>query len=62
MNDHQLNPTQFTQSAETEAQLAFLAGKRCDSAQGFLLSRPVAADRFVALMAEWGAARPAAAD
>ena len=59
---HSLNLKVVAEGVETEAQLAVLAGKRCDSAQGFLLSRPVAADRFVALMAEWGAARPAAAD
>ncbi len=59
---HSLNLKVVAEGVETEAQLAFLAGKRCDSAQGFLLSRPLASDRFAAFMTDWGASRPAAAD
>ena len=58
---HALNLKVVAEGVETDQQLAFLAGKRCDSAQGFLLSRPVAPDRFAALMTEWND-RPAAAD
>ncbi len=58
---HALNLKVVAEGVETEQQLAFLAGKRCDSAQGFLLSRPIAPDRFAALMTEWND-RPAAAD
>ena len=58
---HALNLKVVAEGVETEQQLAFLAGKRCDSAQGFLLSRPIAPDRFAALMTEWNE-RPAAAD
>ena len=58
---HALNLKVVAEGVETEQQLAFLAAKRCDSAQGFLLSRPIAPDRFAALMTEWNE-RPAAAD
>ena len=50
---HSLNLKVVAEGVETEAQLAFLAGKRCDSAQGYLLSRPIAADGFARLMSEW---------
>ena len=59
---HSLNLKVVAEGVETEAQLAFLAGKRCDSAQGFLLSRPLAADRFATFMSEWESGRTAAAD
>ncbi len=59
---HSLNLKVVAEGVETEAQLAFLAGKRCDSAQGFLLSRPLAPERFAAFMSDWDAGRPAAAD
>jgi EAL domain-containing protein (putative c-di-GMP-specific phosphodiesterase class I) len=59
---HSLNLKVVAEGVETEAQLAFLAGKRCDSAQGFLLSRPLAAAKFAALMTEWESSRIAAAD
>ena len=58
---HALNLKVVAEGVETEQQLAFLAAKRCDSAQGFLLSRPIAPDRFAILMTEWND-RPAAAD
>ncbi|MSP49879.1 MAG: EAL domain-containing protein [Alphaproteobacteria bacterium] len=59
---HALNLKVVAEGVETEAQLAFLDGKSCDSAQGFLLSRPIAPERFARLMADWRAARNAAAD
>jgi len=59
---HSLNLKVVAEGVETEAQLAFLAGKRCDAAQGYLLSRPIAADPFARLLGEWDAKRIAAAD
>jgi len=59
---HSLNLKVVAEGVETEAQLAFLAGKRCDTAQGYLLSRPVAADRFARLLADCDAKAIAVAD
>jgi len=60
---HSLNLKVVAEGVETEAQLAFLAGKRCNSAQGFLLSRPIPAPDFARLMQTWtGEAMPGAAD
>ena len=36
----------IAEGVETEEQLAFLKGQNCDQLQGFLLSRPLAADAF----------------
>jgi len=59
---HSLNLKVVAEGVETEAQLAFLAGRRCDAAQGYLLSRPIAADRFARLLRDRDARRIAAAD
>jgi diguanylate cyclase (GGDEF)-like protein/PAS domain S-box-containing protein len=40
------------EGVETEAQLGFLASQKCDEAQGYLISRPVAANLFAGLLAE----------
>jgi diguanylate cyclase (GGDEF)-like protein/PAS domain S-box-containing protein len=37
---------------ETEEQLAFLRERRCEEGQGFLLSKPLSADAFTALLVE----------
>ncbi|MEI9937595.1 MAG: EAL domain-containing protein [Pseudomonadota bacterium] len=42
------------EGVETEAQFAFLAAHRCEEIQGYLISRPLAADAFEA----WYAGRP----
>jgi len=60
---HSLNLKVVAEGVETAAQLAFLAGKGCDSAQGFLLSRPIPANDFARLMQTWtGDEMPGAAD
>jgi len=60
---HSLNLKVVAEGVETAAQLAFLAGKRCDSAQGYLLSRPIPASDFARLMQTWtGETMPGAAD
>lgn len=43
---HQLSLKVVAEGVETEAQLAFLVENACDEAQGFLFSRPVAADKL----------------
>ena len=37
---HQMNMVVVAEGVETEEQLKFLAGSRCDFAQGYLFSRP----------------------
>jgi diguanylate cyclase (GGDEF)-like protein/PAS domain S-box-containing protein len=59
---HSLNLKVVAEGVETEAQLAFLADRCCDAAQGYLLSRPIAADRFARLLDERDTKRTAAAD
>lgn len=40
------------EGVETLEQLAFLQEKACDSYQGYLKSKPIPADEFVALLRE----------
>jgi diguanylate cyclase (GGDEF)-like protein/PAS domain S-box-containing protein len=40
------------EGVETPAQLDFLRAQRCDEAQGYLLSHPLTADQFTALLAD----------
>ena len=47
---HSLQLTVVAEGVETEDQLAFLRGQRCDEMQGFLFSRPVYADAFEELL------------
>ncbi|HSJ82060.1 MAG TPA: EAL domain-containing protein, partial [Thiobacillus sp.] len=44
---HSLQLEVISEGVETEAQLAFLRGSDCDSAQGYLFSPPVPAELFV---------------
>ncbi|ARU31275.1 hypothetical protein CAP31_05985 [Sulfuriferula sp. AH1] len=46
---HTLQLTVIAEGVETEIQLAFLRNYGCDEIQGYLFSRPVSADKFVAL-------------
>jgi len=43
-----LNLRVVAEGVETEAQMAFLRERGCDEMQGYLLSRPLSADAFVA--------------
>jgi diguanylate cyclase (GGDEF)-like protein/PAS domain S-box-containing protein len=45
-----LNLAVLAEGVETEAQANFLRGKHCDAIQGYLFSRPVPADDFLALL------------
>lgn len=46
---HTMQLSVIAEGVETEAQLAFLKSNGCDEAQGYLFSRPVAAEEFFAL-------------
>jgi len=41
------------EGAETEAQLSFLSGSRCDLVQGYYISRPVPAEEIPRLVKEY---------
>jgi diguanylate cyclase (GGDEF)-like protein len=47
---HGLDMQVIAEGVETSAQLAFLMENRCDAMQGYLFSRPLSAEDFVALM------------
>jgi diguanylate cyclase (GGDEF)-like protein/PAS domain S-box-containing protein len=47
---HQLNIAVVAEGVETEEQLELLRGYGCDTAQGYLISRPVPNDTFLALL------------
>jgi diguanylate cyclase (GGDEF)-like protein len=47
---HSLDMRVVAEGVETERQLAFLAEAGCDEAQGYLLGRPMSAERFAELM------------
>ncbi len=49
---HSLQLTTVAEGVETDAQFEFLSRRNCDQVQGFLLSRPIPADAFAALLAE----------
>ncbi|MNZ33349.1 Cyclic di-GMP phosphodiesterase Gmr [compost metagenome] len=47
---HGLSLKVVAEGVEHEEQLAFLKAERCDEVQGYLISRPVEADRFAGLL------------
>ena len=47
---HSMGLSVLAEGVETEGQLAFLRERGCDSYQGYLCSRPLAADDFAALL------------
>lgn len=47
---HQLDMTVVAEGVETAEQLAYLAGSRCDLAQGYLFSRPAPEEEAVGLL------------
>lgn len=48
---HSLELKVVAEGVETQAQMDFLKAHRCDEVQGYLISRPVPADQFAALLA-----------
>lgn len=50
---HRLGMQVVAEGVETQAQHALLAAGGCDYGQGYLVSRPVPADAFEALLASW---------
>jgi EAL domain-containing protein (putative c-di-GMP-specific phosphodiesterase class I) len=52
---HKLNLTVCAEGVETEEVLDFLTGVGCDSAQGFLISRPIAAKAVPDVCRRWDA-------
>jgi len=52
---HSLGLSVLAEGVETEAQLAFLRERGCDSFQGYLCDRPLPADVFTALLQQQGA-------
>jgi len=56
---HSLGLKVTAEGVETETALALLTGMGCDLAQGYLIARPMAMDRFLAFMAQDAAARAA---
>jgi EAL domain-containing protein (putative c-di-GMP-specific phosphodiesterase class I) len=59
---HALGKTVVAEGIESSRQLRELRVARCDTAQGFLLSRPVPADRLPAALAAAGDAGDAGGD
>ena len=51
---HSMGLSVLAEGVETEGQLAFLRERGCDAYQGYLCSRPVPADEFVALLRAQG--------
>jgi diguanylate cyclase (GGDEF)-like protein/PAS domain S-box-containing protein len=49
---HSLELKVVAEGVETQAQMDFLKAQRCDEIQGFLISRPLAAEHFVKLLLE----------
>jgi len=47
---HSMGLNVIAEGVETEQQLAFLRALKCDEIQGYLFSRPVAADKFTRMM------------
>ena len=47
---HSMGLSVLAEGVETEGPLAFLRERGCDAYQGYLCSRPVPADEFVALL------------
>ncbi len=52
MPAHDLGLAVVAEGVESHAQLAFLRSKGCDQVQGFLLSRPMEAERFTELLTD----------
>lgn len=57
---HSMGLSVLAEGVETEGQLTFLRERGCDSYQGFLCSRPVAAHEFAALLQQHAASVEAA--
>lgn len=51
---HSLKLEVVAEGVETEAQLGFLKARDCEYAQGYLISRPLAAEDFMALLTDAG--------
>jgi EAL domain-containing protein (putative c-di-GMP-specific phosphodiesterase class I) len=49
---HSLELKVVAEGVETQAQMDFLKAQQCDEIQGFLISRPLAAEHFVKLLRE----------
>ena len=47
---HALGMKVIAEGVETQEQMSFLLENRCDAMQGFLFSRPLAADEFITLL------------
>jgi diguanylate cyclase (GGDEF)-like protein/PAS domain S-box-containing protein len=47
---HSLDMKVIAEGVETEKQMSFLLDNHCDAMQGFLFSRPLAADEFITLL------------
>ncbi|WP_342113262.1 EAL domain-containing protein [Pseudoduganella sp. OTU4001] len=56
---HSLDFRIIAEGVETEGQLAYLQRYQCDEAQGYHLSRPIAAEAFAALLAQEQPRKPA---
>ncbi len=52
---HGLGLTVVAEGVETQTQLDLLRGQACDEIQGFLISRPVTAEAFTAMLRDSGA-------
>ena len=55
---HSLDFRVIAEGVETEAQLAYLQRLQCDEAQGFHLSRPLAPEKFAALLTQEQSRQP----
>ena len=56
---HKLSLRVIAEGIETSAQRDLLAAASCDFGQGYLLSRPLAADAFLAILSENARTSPA---
>ena len=49
---HNLNLCVTAEGVETKEQLSFLVNNSCNSVQGYMLSRPITLENFIALLNE----------